>query len=166
MWHNPGRWTIGSSALLVATASTLWSQQPGAIRGTVVDGQSHDALANASIKLQGTTLSTLSSPEGAFALTGVPSGTHTVVATSIGYRPVTVSVAVRPGETTTLALELQPAPSTLTELVVTAEQGTDRDPRCPRAGRSRLERDDRAERRKDLDAGGPKHDRCHRRFVR
>jgi TonB-dependent siderophore receptor len=122
MRYDPGRWTTGSLALLVMTASALWSQEPGSIRGTVVDGQSHGALANASIKVQGTTLATLSNPEGAFALTGVSSGPHTVVATSIGYRPQTVSVTVRSGETTTLALELQPAPSTLTELVVTASK--------------------------------------------
>ena len=86
---NPGRRTTESFVLLVATASALWSQEPGAIRGMVLDGQSHGALANRVDQGPGhDSLHTLE-PEGTFVLSAVPSGTHTVVATSIGYRPVT-----------------------------------------------------------------------------
>jgi iron complex outermembrane receptor protein len=120
MGSKRGRWTLVFIVQLVSTASVLRGQQLGSIRGTVVDRQSRAALANVTLRLQGTSLSTQSSAEGVFAFQAVPPGTRTLTATLIGYSPATASVVVRSGETSTLELGMQAAPSTLSELVVTA----------------------------------------------
>ncbi len=114
------RWNLLALAMLVLATSGLEGQEPGSIHGTVVDAETAAPLANASVRLQGTSLSAQVNPRGEFTIKAVPPGNQVIIATLIGYSPVTARVVVRPEETTEIALAMRPAPSTLNELVVTA----------------------------------------------
>lgn len=91
---------------LAVSASSLDAQtRRGSIAGSVhtVDGK---VLRGVELAVEGTELSELSSTDGAFLIAGVPPGTHTLVARSIGYRSVSREIEVRPDYTTRLEITL------------------------------------------------------------
>jgi len=60
-------------------------------------------VAGAQVAVEGTSANAVTGADGAFSLSGLPSGTHTTVARKIGYAPATVAVnltTLRPREVT------------------------------------------------------------------
>lgn len=107
-------------ALLTLAAAPL-SAQAGRVAGRVVNPQGEPVVA-AQVSVQGTALRTSTDVQGRYTLAGVPAGTHTVVASALGYSSKTVTgVNVAAGATATLDLSLATNTLQLEALTVTAE---------------------------------------------
>src|SRR5689334_6639395 len=97
----------------------------GTITGRVLDSASQAGIANVNIVLTGFQRGTLSRDDGGFTLTGVPTGTYTVRASRIGYRPQTQPAVVNAGATVTVQFVMNRQAAVLSEIVVTG-YGTQR----------------------------------------
>src|SRR3990170_1736035 len=87
----------------VSVGGLLWAvpaaAQEAAARGTVtgrvVDSTSQQPLSNATVRVEGTQLGTLTRDDGTFTVAGVPAGPQTVRVTRVGFaskaQPVTVT---------------------------------------------------------------------------
>ncbi|MDQ4044318.1 MAG: carboxypeptidase-like regulatory domain-containing protein, partial [Chloroflexota bacterium] len=107
----------------------LWtaqlSAQAGTITGRVIDATTQQPLSGASVMIEGTQRGTLTRADGGFLLSGVPTGTHQVRASLIGYGSDQQQVTVAEGAAATVQLALQPQAVALDEVVVTG-YGTQR----------------------------------------
>ena len=114
-------------APLVLLPSLWWAApataQGGAITGTVTDAESLRPVAGAQVFIEGTVIGTLSGPEGAYRLEGVPAGSPTLRVRLIGYRGVTQVVDVTAGQVATVDFALEQTALELQELVVTGLVG-------------------------------------------
>ena len=102
---------------LLITVSTARSET---IRGKVTDGQDQ-TLPYASVTLEGTARGTSSDENGAFVLTRVSPGTHTVVVSYIGYQTSTQQVELAAGQSLTLDIQLNESTLQGDEIVVYGE---------------------------------------------
>lgn len=94
---------------LLAAANQETSAQSGTVRGFVVDSTSGEALAGASIVVQGTSHGAAADLNGYFSIPSVPTGNNIkVIATFMGYRKKVVAVNVLPGKITQVKIELEP----------------------------------------------------------
>src|SRR4051812_20679969 len=91
--------------LLCATAAAF-AQSTGSVSGVVTDQTTHGFLVGAEVRVVGSDLSTATSREGSFTLSGVPAGTQSLEVTYVGRKTKTVSVDVRSGATTTTNIDL------------------------------------------------------------
>ena len=124
------RWRTLLAALALALCPAFAQAQIGTLRGTIA-GSGGEALAGARVSVNGTRLSTSADALGAFTLRGVPSGTHQVRVSHVGYRDVTQDVAIRPGEETLVAFQLQDKPFELDAMVVSASRTSERVTEAP-----------------------------------
>ncbi len=93
---------IGLLILALVTGCGGVTTDTGKITGRVLN-QARVALAQATVAVQGTTISTKTAADGSFALNEVPVGVHTLVISVNGYATITVQVSVVTGATATLA---------------------------------------------------------------
>jgi len=112
------------SQLIVLTAfiSITWAQTAGKISGTVT-GDDGTQLVGANIIVLGTGSGASSGSDGEFQILNVPAGSHTVLATYIGYSGKEVSgVRVITGLNTEINLSLTPSAIEGEVIQVTAER--------------------------------------------
>lgn len=102
--------------------SIAFGGNTGKIAGKVIDAKSGEPLPFVNIIIEGTSFGTASSIDGNFAIIGVPPGTYSVKASSIGYVPETITkVSVSIDLTTKLDFKLSETSVELKkEIVVTA----------------------------------------------
>ena len=107
--------------LLLAAAPHLANAQAttGTVRGRVTDAASGQAVANASVIIEGTRIGASTADNGAFTLVAVPTGTRSVTVRRIGYQLVTKSVAVNVGDNAIGDIRLNVSAVNLSEVVVT-----------------------------------------------
>ncbi len=121
-------------SILLALALALWPAmahaQSGTLRGTVA-GRDGEALAGARVTVVGTRLVTTTSPQGAFTLRGVPSGTHQLRVSAAGFRDETSEASIRPGEETLVAIQLEDKPYELDGVVISASRQSERVTEAP-----------------------------------
>ena len=115
---------VASAALVLAAVGArgparVEAQQAGVIQGTVVD-PTRGPMTNAQISIADLRIGTITNSQGRFQLVGVPAGEHTVRVDLIGYRSVSQTVTVAPGQTVSLSFELDVSAISLDQLVVTA----------------------------------------------
>lgn len=110
-------------ALICATP--LAAQSTGTISGRVVDSTSGQGLASVTVTVEGTLRRTMTSAEGRYMITEVPTGSHRVVARRIGYGSATQTVNVGAGTTATADFAMAAQAANLGEIVVTG-YGTQR----------------------------------------
>jgi len=114
------RFTIGLSILLLGLlAANLAFAQKGTIAGKVTDAKSADGLPGANVLVQGLEYGAATNTDGEFTLTGVPAGTHSVIARFIGYKSVIKQVTVSGGAVAELNFGLTETALQLDEVVVT-----------------------------------------------
>ncbi|ATC63967.1 hypothetical protein CMV30_08400 [Nibricoccus aquaticus] len=105
------RRTVGFFSLLLSTFLTVptfaQSAATGSISGSVVNESTQKVLERATITIEGSSQSTLSSPDGSFRLTGVPAGSHTVRASYTDLEAATAVVEVTAGGSATVQLALK-----------------------------------------------------------
>lgn len=97
---------------------TTSRQAQGTISGTVTDSATGDPLADVTIGVEGTRLTTKTQVDGRFTLDDVPAGAYTVQARLLGYAPQRQTVTVRGDETVTLRFALQRTATVLENVVV------------------------------------------------
>jgi len=112
--------SIVGAVLMIALAPAGASAQAGRIEGTVTDAETKEPLAGANVVVEGTTLRATTGADGSYVITPVPAGEYTLIASMKGYKKLTKSVRVRPGETTTVNFELEETIFELEKVVVTA----------------------------------------------
>ena len=109
-------------ALIVSlswTGSLFAQDQTGRITGRALNAMTQEAIANASIVVEGQALGTVTGNDGTFAIRDVPAGTYQVTATMIGYAPITQEVTVTAGETATVDFSLQIQALVMEDIVAT-----------------------------------------------
>jgi outer membrane receptor for ferrienterochelin and colicins len=124
------RWRTLVLALALSLVPALAHAQSGSVRGTVA-GRDGEALAGARVTVSGTRLSAVTDPLGAFAIRGVPVGTHQLRVSHIGFRETTSEVAVRSGEESLVAIQLEDKPFELDAMVVSASRQSERVTEAP-----------------------------------
>lgn len=85
---------------------TLMAQATGQISGVVKDVSSGEELVGANVRIEGTNLGSATNMDGKFTIRNVPEGTHTLVATYLGYTPLEKDVEIQAGETVEVEIEL------------------------------------------------------------
>jgi TonB-linked SusC/RagA family outer membrane protein len=108
-------------ALIAGRAATAKAQNPTVIVGRVTSAKTGDAVAGATIAIEGTQIGVLAGSDGRYTLT-VPAGrtgNATLTARLIGYRMGRQNITLS-GNRQTLDFSLVQQPAQLTEVVVTA----------------------------------------------
>ena len=103
--------SLGSTLLAQATT--------GSVSGRVIDSTSQQPIPSAAVSVAGTQIGGFTRADGRYLLNGVPTGTHRVRVTRIGFGAQEVQVAVTVGATATVNFTLVAAAATLSEVVVT-----------------------------------------------
>src|SRR5690606_2663620 len=91
--------------------------------GRVVDARTLQPIAAAQVFIPQLNVGVLTREDGQFMILNVAAGTHTVTVQRIGYRNVSETAAVQPGETTTLNFQLTQDALALDAVVVTGTPG-------------------------------------------
>jgi outer membrane receptor protein involved in Fe transport len=112
---------IGVAAVRVPVVVAQADAQTGTVSGRVADDEG-TALAGAQITVTGTTIGATTRNNGEYTLPRVPTGTQSLQARLLGYRPQTVSVTVTAGQTTSQDFTLRRDPLQLQTMVVTGTQ--------------------------------------------
>lgn len=86
---------------------TVFAQSTGTISGEVTDISTGELLVGANVRIEGTNLGSATNVDGEFIIRNVPEGTHTLVASYLGYEPIEQEVDVTADETLELEIELQ-----------------------------------------------------------
>ncbi|HEY6190837.1 MAG TPA: TonB-dependent receptor [Bacteroidota bacterium] len=110
--------------LVVLAPCGVLAGTTGKIVGHVKDAQTKEALAGVNVLVQGTSLGAATDLEGYYAILNVPPGSHTIIASAIGYAKKTVAdLAVSVDLTSTLDLEMSATVVEVSpEIVITAER--------------------------------------------
>ncbi|MEA2764800.1 MAG: hypothetical protein QOK07_1204, partial [Gemmatimonadaceae bacterium] len=96
------------------------AQSPiGTITGRVTDASLGRGLPDVQVTVSGTRIGALTGPNGEYMLTGVPAGQRSITVRRIGYQPVSQTVQVIPGATSTADVALGVSAINLSEVVVT-----------------------------------------------
>ena len=109
-------------ALLHVSASTLRAQSVSVV-GQVTDARSGSGVEGVSVEVQGTRLGSVTRADGRYRISGINSGSYTIVARRIGYASGRQPVTVAAGGETTANFVLQPAAVSLDQVVVTGTAG-------------------------------------------
>ena len=94
--------------------------QTGTIKGKIIDQQTKEVLAGATIVVEQTAFGAAADADGNYVIDNVPAGTYRLTARYIGYQSVTHNVHVEEGQTLTENFELLTVGYTTSPMVVTA----------------------------------------------
>lgn len=120
-----------AARILAAVAVALWAPPDraaaqaggGTLAGRVVDAATQAPLSGAQVVVDGTTRRAATNAEGRFEITGVPAGTVTVRASTLGYGSATRQVAITAGQRAEVTIALSVQALQLDALVVTGTAG-------------------------------------------
>lgn len=120
--------TLASLAAIVSplqSQSQLLAQRTGIIVGTVVDRATSQPIDGVQLSLGDATarVGGTSDPRGHFVIRGVPSGTHSVRAQRIGYKPSAQVVQVSGGDSVSVRFALDLSATQLEAVVTTGTGG-------------------------------------------
>lgn len=120
--------TLLALAFFSGLTGTLLSAQgaTGSVRGKVADAATAAPIRGAQVFIVGTQLGSVTTADGSYTFSGVPSGTRVVRVRTIGYKPMDQTVTVTAGAATAVDFSLVTAPTTLDEVVVTGTAGSAR----------------------------------------
>jgi TonB-dependent starch-binding outer membrane protein SusC len=96
--------------------------QAGVVTGRVTDARNGEAIASATVSVEGTALVTETGRDGRYRLTRVPTGRERITARGIGYTMSSQTVTVAAGEIT-VDFPLVYSPANLQQIVVTGTAG-------------------------------------------
>lgn len=106
---------------------SLWlTAQTGTIRGNIYDKNTGEPILYANIFIEGTQFVTNSYSDGFFSLNNVPVGTHTLLATYIGYDSLKVEVIVTEGQIQYKSLYMEESTIQLSTVSVSGKKEIDR----------------------------------------
>ena len=123
---RPGHLFIYTAAGLVLHLLPASAAAQGAIEGTIRNALTGAPLAGAQVAIIALNLGGITDPGGRFEVTDVPTGTHTVQISLIGYSTVTRDIAVATGQRTRLDAELSATAVALEGLVAVGSRARPR----------------------------------------
>jgi TonB-dependent receptor len=97
------------------------AQNTGRVVGTITDRSTGDPLIGANILIQGTTIGAAADMDGRYVIRAVPPGTHTLVASYLGYQRETMEITVAPGQEVRVDVQLIWAGVVGDEVIITAQ---------------------------------------------
>jgi hypothetical protein len=95
--------------LLLSVVSVI-SQETGSIKGVVKDLVTGESIPFATIMVENSKLGTYANTSGFFFLKGIPSGKQTISANAIGYTKSVISMDIKPNESQSITLKINPIP--------------------------------------------------------
>jgi len=107
---------------LVSLNSVYAQRATGEISGVVKDQSTQEILPYAVVNLKGTSIYSVTDPNGLFRLTGLSAGEITLQITFIGYAAQDVVVSLNQGERKTIEILMSDAYNALGEVVVSAQR--------------------------------------------
>ncbi len=107
-------------ALAPALRPVLATAQQGAIEGRVTDQATGQALEAARVMMTNSNRIETTNREGHYRFRDVADGSYQIRVLRVGFKPVTDTANVAPGETVALDFAMEPAPVQLDEIVSTA----------------------------------------------
>jgi outer membrane receptor protein involved in Fe transport len=105
-------------SLVLISPHVALGQGIGTVTGRVVRSDDGSSLPSVSVTVQGTGVTTVTSPDGRYTLRRVPEGPQTIVFRWLGYRPVEIQTTVIADSTTIVNAGMEQVAVALTELVV------------------------------------------------
>ncbi len=109
--------------LLILLAAPLAAAQTVSLQGLITDRVSGDALAGATVRIEGTRLGAVTDKTGRFRFSSVPSGSVTLRASLVGYEAVRLDVYIQPGSATKdVVLTMLASENRSRDVVVTANK--------------------------------------------
>ncbi|HVH13959.1 MAG TPA: carboxypeptidase regulatory-like domain-containing protein, partial [Longimicrobium sp.] len=109
------RWILPLAALLLM-ADSARAQSTGTVSGTVTEAEG-GPVAGATVSIAALRRTVVTNEQGRYSLTGVPAGTHTVLASRIGRSTQSRQVTVAAGQTATADFTLSSSAILLDEVV-------------------------------------------------
>ena len=116
----------GALAALLTLAAARPASAQGTLEGTVTAAGTGAALAGAQVSLPGLTLGGTTNPSGAYQVSGIPAGTHTVEIRLIGYGTEVREITVSSGQTVRLDVTLAETALVLEGLVAVGSRARPR----------------------------------------
>ncbi|NJD11879.1 MAG: SusC/RagA family TonB-linked outer membrane protein [Gemmatimonadetes bacterium] len=114
-------WTRVTAIVCLLLFSASWAQAQqqatGRVTGVVTDVATQRPIPGVNVVLAGTTRGGLTSENGRYLLTGVPAGSYTVQAISIGYQSAEQAIVVSPNQTVVADLQMSTQAVKLQEIV-------------------------------------------------
>lgn len=108
--------------IVTATVGFARSQgQRGSIKGTVVDARSGQPLVGTTVLVEGTTLGTVTDPEGSFTISNILPGTVSIIAQYLGYEIFRQDVYVEGGRESQVRISLSSQGINVEKVVVIAQ---------------------------------------------
>ena len=107
---------VAASLLTVAFASSA-AAQTGSVTGTVVDSTGAP-LPNAEVRVDGTTIRTVTNERGQYRLDGVPAGARTIRSLLLGHQAAIRAVTVESGSTVEADFTMRVSPIAMGEVLV------------------------------------------------
>ena len=95
----------------------LAAQSPGTVRGRVTDGATQEPLTGVTVSIGNR--GAITQADGRYLISGVPAGTDSLRARTVGYAPAVQAVTIAGGDTVTVDLTLSRQAIGLSEIVVT-----------------------------------------------
>ena len=111
---------IASSLLLMALMPHMLLGQ-GILRGAVTDSLTKSPMIGANVFIVGTGLGCATDVDGQYKILGIPTGTHSLKVSSIGYAPKEVQLIVTSGTPVQMNFQLSPTVIQGQEVVITAQ---------------------------------------------
>jgi outer membrane receptor protein involved in Fe transport len=112
-----------SVVLFLVNVNIIFAGTTGKIAGRVVDKENGHPLIGVNVLVGGTTVGSITDIDGYYAILLVPPGVRTVIASMVGYAPVTVNeVRVLIDQTSPVNIEMVPKAIETSVVVVVAER--------------------------------------------
>jgi len=110
---------------LISFLSVAQGQQTASVNGYITDSETGETLISANVAIIELNRGTSANTSGYYAITNLPPGSYTLVASYIGFRQNERTIELRAGETKRIDIEMIPAGVELEEVIV--ESKTERE---------------------------------------
>lgn len=110
--------TATLAVVLAALPATASARQIGQVQGIVTKSVDGAPVGNVRVTVEGTTIATVTAPNGRYSLPRVPVGDHVIVFRWLGFQPQQASVTVTADGIHTVDVALNPQTVSLSDIVV------------------------------------------------
>ena len=111
-WLNRSREITGAVAVMAAFVLALGPSpldaQTGTLTGTITAASTGQPVNGVQVTVEGTNYGSLTNTAGRYVVVGVPAGTYTIQALSVGYRTETTETSITSGGTATADFRSKP----------------------------------------------------------